>query len=137
MRFSRGETSSEGVNLTPLIDVVFLLLIFFMVSTTFTKETRLQLNLPEASEGVAAVDNPFEVAILETGKVRIGDSTIDLSERMLMIDALGELHLSHKGETLVLVADAQASHQSVITVMDVAGSVGITQVSMATVAIDQ
>jgi len=137
MKFSRSEASSEGVNLTPLIDVVFLLLIFFMVSTTFTKETRLQLNLPEASEGAAAVENPFEVAILESGKVRVGDRTIELSERTLLIDALGEMHLEHKGETLVLVADAQASHQSVITVMDVAGSVGITQVSMATVAIDQ
>lgn len=136
MKIARSQPQTEGVNLTPLIDVVFLLLIFFMVSTTFTKETRLELDLPKAEQGSAGQQSPFELVLSADGKVRIGDHRYDLAERVKIMSALGELKSSHPNTPLVLVADANASHQSVISVMDMAGKVGVSQLSLATVPID-
>ncbi len=137
MKFDRAQANAtEGVNLTPLIDVVFLLLIFFMVSTTFTKETRLELDLPKAEQGAAAQAHPFEIVLDSNGRVRLGDQRFDIDERVKIMSALGELKEQHPKTPLVLVADANTPHQSVITIMDIAGKAGISQLSLATVPID-
>ena len=137
MKFDRAQSgNTEGVNLTPLIDIVFLLLIFFMVSTTFTKETRLELDLPKAEKGEAAQSHPFEIVLDGNGRVLLAEQRFDLDERVKIMSALGELKQQYPDTPLVLVADANAAHQSVISIMDMAGKAGISQLSLATVPLD-
>ena len=69
MKFQRQRREEVNVNLTPLIDVVFLLLIFFMVSTTFTKETHLEVDLPEAAEATQLEEQPQTVDIIISAEV--------------------------------------------------------------------
>jgi biopolymer transport protein ExbD len=85
MRFRRGRQEEVSVNVTPLIDVVFLLLIFFMVTTTFSRETQLQIDLPESQSQVAAEDElPIEILIDRTG-------TYALNDRVLLKQDIGSL----------------------------------------------
>ncbi len=133
MQFKRQVKSEEGINLTPLIDVVFLLLIFFMVSTTFTKETHLKLSLPEA-QGDPAPDVPekIEVIIGAQGEFAINGETLvntQLDTLMAAIEATG------KGDTslpFVITADAKVPYESVVTAMDAAGRMGYVNLSMTT-----
>lgn len=124
------------VNLTPLIDVVFLMLIFFMVSTTFLREADLQISLPEASEEpVRANDRPVEITINRQGTLFIGgrplvNSQVETVARALR-DAIGERDAADV--RVVIRADSRTEHQQVVTALDAAGRVGLRQVGIATV----
>jgi biopolymer transport protein ExbD len=133
VQFKRQKGAEVSVNLTPLIDVVFLLLIFFMVSTTFTKETHISLNLPEAN-GEEQVDQPKQIEILIDS-----DGQYVISERSLVsntIDnikaALQEVSAGDATLPLIITADANTPHQAVITAMDAAGQLGFSQLSLTT-----
>jgi len=77
MQFRRQSQLEEGINLTPLIDVVFLLLIFFMVSTTFTKETHLTIDLPEASVGAEVVEQAaIDIVINSNGDYSVNGQAL-------------------------------------------------------------
>ncbi len=134
MKFRRQAREELSVNLTPLIDVVFLLLIFFMVSTTFTRETQLSVDLPEAT-GVQRdeVVKLIEVQVDETGSYRVnGRALVDTQIRTIQ----AAMYDVSKGDTtlpLVISADAQASHQSVVRVMDAAGQMGFSRLSIASI----
>jgi len=133
LKFRRQRSAELGVNLTPLIDVVFLLLIFFMVSTTFTRETQLTIDLPEA-EGTApeTVTQPVEVLVAEDGSYRVnGKPVADRRFRTLQ----AALYDTSAGDTtlpLVIAADAQAPHAAVVLAMDAAGQMGFARLSIAT-----
>lgn len=133
MKFGRIKKDHVEVNLTPLIDVVFLLLIFFMVSTTFTRETRLSVELPEAT-GVAALSTAkmIEVSIAADGTYVVNGERLARSDRDTLRTVL--LPLSQQGTELpfVIIADASATHQAVVTVMDVAGRLGFANLSITT-----
>lgn len=133
MKFGRPKKDAVEVNLTPLIDVVFLLLIFFMVSTTFTRETRLVVELPEA-DGVAAVAEArmVEVSVAADDSYAVNGERLTRSDRDTLRTLL--LPLSQQGTDIpfVIVADAKASHQAVVTVMDVAGRLGFANLSITT-----
>ena len=133
MNFRRQKSDSVDVNLTPLIDVVFLLLIFFMVSTTFTRETRLSVILPEA-DGVAVLagDEMVEVSIASGGEYAVNGERLVRSDAETLRSVL--LRFSQQGTDIpfVITADAQVSHQSVVTVMDVAGRLGFSNLSITT-----
>lgn len=133
MKFGRAKTDNVEVNLTPLIDVVFLLLIFFMVSTTFTRETRLSVELPEAT-GVAALTaaKMVEVSIAADGTYVVNGERLTRSDRDTLRTVL--LPISQQGTDLpfVIIADAAATHQMVVTVMDVAGRLGFANLSITT-----
>ncbi|XKE46762.1 biopolymer transporter ExbD [Halomonas organivorans] len=129
MRVPRTRREPVEVNLTPLIDVVFLLLIFFMVSTTFETRQALELELPESVTGVAAEVSPVTVVVTADGGYRLGD-------RILAADELGEA-LAAEAERarehgLVVEADARAAHADVVRVLDRAGAQGIRRVRIAT-----
>ena len=133
MKFRRQRTDEVGVNLTPLIDVVFLLLIFFMVSTTFTRETQLSIDLPEASGTVKeAAERQVEILIDEAGSFRVnGQGLVD--DRMRTLQAA--IYKISAGDTtlpMIITADAQSSHQSVVRAMDAAGQMGFVHLSIAT-----
>lgn len=133
MKFRRQRSEEVGVNLTPLIDVVFLLLIFFMVSTTFTRETQLSIDLPEATGKLKeAQDKQIEILIDETGSYRVnGKGLVD--DRMRTLQAA--IYKIAAGDTtlpMIITADAQSSHQSVVRAMDAAGQMGFVHLSITT-----
>lgn len=133
MKFSLDEDDKTDVSLTPLIDVVFLLLIFFMVTTTFNQHANLRVELPEASNAVQSrEENKIEIIIDKNGQYFIdGTSLLDQQSRTL-VNALGKIVQKNKSEKILIRADAQAPHQSVVSVMDAAGKLGLTQISIAT-----
>tara|TARA_R110000868_G_scaffold364037_1_gene626603 strand:+ start:144329 stop:144748 length:420 start_codon:yes stop_codon:yes gene_type:complete len=133
VQFRRQTNQEVTVNLTPLIDVVFLLLIFFMVSTSFTKETHLSLNLPEASgdESVVAVD-AIEVTISSSGNYAVNGRTLVSSNLANLQKALTEVSGGNIDLPLVITADAKTPHQAVITAMDAAGKQGFAKLSLTT-----
>jgi biopolymer transport protein ExbD len=134
MKFSRGGHHEATVELTPLIDVVFLLLIFFMVSTTFIRETQLKIDLPEASGELQEVGNDFiEITVDQLGDYAVNDRLLVNNEMRTLLNALREI-IQERGETgrVIVTADAKASHQAVVRVMDAAGRVGLTRISITT-----
>ncbi len=139
MKFKRQIGQEVSVNLTPLIDVVFLLLIFFMVSTTFTRESRLQLRLPEASgEAPISAEQILEIQVDQDGQYAIGgrvlsDTSLASLRKVLLSIAEGDLE-----RPLLVSADARAPHQAVVRVLDAAGQIGFSKLSLATVeAVEQ
>lgn len=135
MNFRRAHREEVSVNLTPLIDVVFLLLIFFMVSTTFTRETQLKLDLPESVTG-DPVDNrsleQIEVLISAAGEVVINGKALINPGLDTLQTALQRESGGDKGLPVVITADAMTPHQSVITVMDAAGQQGFSRLRLTT-----
>lgn len=134
MKFRRQTREDLSVNLTPLIDVVFLLLIFFMVSTTFTRETQLSVDLPEAT-GLQRdeVDRQVEILIDEQGQYRVnGRPLLDTRLRTLQA-AMYEVSQGDTTLPLVISADAQAAHQAVVRAMDAAGQMGFSRLSIASI----
>lgn len=133
MQFRRQTKNDEGINLTPLIDVVFLLLIFFMVSTTFTKETHLKVELPEA-QGQPSPDYPesIEILINSSGGYAVNGQALVNSKIKTLMTAIEE---KSKGKTdipFIITADAKVPYEAVAQAMDAAGRLGYTNLSMTT-----
>lgn len=119
------------INLTPLIDVVFLLLIFFMVSTTFEKETRIEVELPRA-EGVTDTSEPderLEILIDSTGRYYVNDQPVLDRYPETLSGAVAAAVADRSDLPVMIKADAQAPYQSVITAMDVLTRLGLTRMS--------
>jgi len=133
VNFRAHRREEVSVNLTPLIDVVFLLLIFFMVSTTFTKASQLTIDLPEATGNPAeSTGEKIEILIDEAGHYRVnGNPLIDTNFRTLQ-SAIYKVSAGDKSLPLIISADAQASHQSVVRAMDAAGQMGFVHLSIST-----
>ena len=133
MKFRRQTQEEVLVNLTPLIDVVFLLLIFFMVSTTFTQETRLAIDLPEASGEVQEqVQKQVEIVISKEGDFAVNGNSLVNSRLETLKTALGKVSDGDSSLPLVITADAKTPYQSVVTAMDAAGQLGFANLSMTT-----
>jgi len=133
VKFRRQRKTEQGVNLTPLIDVVFLLLIFFMVSTTFTKESHLVLDLPEAEGEVA--DTPpelIEVLIGREGEYSVNGKPLINRQIDTLMKALEEVSAGDSSTPLMITADANATHQAVVTAMDAAGRMGFIHLKITT-----
>ncbi len=134
MKFKRSTQDDLSINITPLIDVVFLLLIFFMVTTTFSRETRLLVNLPEANAELSEETeiNQIEILVTEEGSYAINgrslvNNQIETLMRGLEIESGGNQDLP-----ILLIADAEATHQSVVTAMDAIGQAGFSRLNIAT-----
>ena len=133
MRFRRQPKEELELNLTPLIDVVFLLLIFFMVSTTFQKESEISLQLPRASaEPPEDVPERLEVVIDAAGTFYVNDQELVRSDVESLQAALYELAGGDREKPVTIRADAQTPHQSVVTAMDAAARLGMLRMSIAT-----
>jgi biopolymer transport protein ExbD len=121
------------LNLTPLIDVVFLLLIFFMVSTTFEQQSKLKIDLPQAA--ASATEQKQEsviIAIDAKGRFFINDRQLVNTQLETLKIALRKTVGDNKDTPLVLRADAKTPHQSVVMAMDAAAQLGLTRLSIAT-----
>lgn len=133
MKFRRQKVDEEGVNLTPLIDVVFLLLIFFMVSTTFTRETHLSVDLPEAV-GQPSKENPkqIEILIAADGSYSVNGQSLVNNKIQTLMSAIDKLSEGDRKVPMVITADAKTPHQSVVEAMDAAGQLGFVHLSITT-----
>lgn len=132
MKFRQVRRELPALNLTPLIDIVFLLLIFFMVTTSFSRETRLLVSLPEASGSAENATESIEVLVDKEGGYaingrRLVNAEVDSLVRGLELESGGDVSL-----LVVLVADAEAQHQSVVTAMEAIGRAGFASLSIAT-----
>ncbi len=133
MKFRRQRKNDQGVNLTPLIDVVFLLLIFFMVSTTFTKESHLVLDLPEAHGKIEETPpQQIEVLIGREGDYSINGKPLINRQIETLMKALDEVSLGNSNTPLTITADANTTHQAVVTAMDAAGRMGFVHLKITT-----
>ncbi len=131
MKFKRQNKEELNLNLTPMIDIVFLLLIFFMVSTTFTKETHLDIKLPEASGEVAdAPDKMVEVVIDKSGQYSINGQSLVSNKILTLKQAIEKVSLGDHQLPFVITADALTPHESVVRAMDAAGQLGFSRLSI-------
>ena len=131
MKFKRQNKGELDLNLTPMIDIVFLLLIFFMVSTTFTKETHLAIKLPEASGEVAdAPDKMIEVIIDKDGQYSVNGQSLISSKILTLKQAIEKVSLGDHELPFVITADALTPHESVVRAMDAAGQLGFSRLSI-------
>lgn len=125
------------INLTPLIDVVFLLLIFFMVTTTFVRQAGLDITLPEAdAERSEQAPEILELAIDADGEYYLGEDALVNRQRATLIRALRDALDAVEVDGLIIRADADAPHRSVVRALDAAGAVGLDRVSIATLPDD-
>ena len=134
MKFRTRRRQGIEANLTPLIDVVFLLLIFFMVSTTFTHENQLRIELPEAEGEMPEAVARLDLVIQRDGAYSINGTSLTGRDLTTLVEALRRSAGSDLDQPLVISADAQTSHESVVRAMDAAGRVGLTRVRLASQA---
>lgn len=133
MNFRPAYRDEIDVNITPLIDVVFLLLIFFMVSTTFQKESELQVQLPEsATKSEQLSRGTIEIVINSSGEYFISGQELVNNKMSTLRSALRKVTEGRIDTLLVIRADGRAPHQSVVTAMDVAAQLGLMKLSIAT-----
>jgi biopolymer transport protein ExbD len=135
MNLSTRPREQPEINLTSLIDVVLLLLVFFMVSTSFLKATEIRLQLPQA-EAVPRVEPPTDIEIMISAT---GDYFVDGQELInrrpeTLQRALEQVAGDRRELPVTIRADGRASHQSVVTAMDIVGRVGFSRIMIATVS---
>ncbi len=133
MRLTSHSVEEPSIDLTSLIDVVFLLLIFFMVSTTFERQAALKVDLPEASEVAAPPVEPerLELVIDAEGRMYLNDRQLVDSSHATLEAAFTEAAGRRRDLPLILRADRQTPHHFVVTAMDVAAQLGFTNLSIA------
>ncbi len=136
MKFPRKAREPVDINLAPLIDVVFILLLFFVVTTTFTRETLLKVDLPQAVSGETTEERysiPLEILIGQAGNYAVNGKTLASSDLSALMAALLEVSEGDKEVPVTLSADAQAPHQAVVTAMDAASKLGFIHMRITTV----
>jgi biopolymer transport protein ExbD len=134
VKFKRNIKAEVGIDLTSLIDVVFLLLIFFMVTTTFTRQSNLLLNLPEADGSPAEEEAALRIEILvaRDGSYTVNGRALPDNSFATLTRSLEELSAGDTTIPVTLTADADTTHQSVVTALDAVAQLGITRLSVAT-----
>lgn len=135
MKLSLRPRIQPEVNLTSLIDVVFLLLIFFMVSTSFVKQSQISIQLPEAKNTSVVEEVPEQIDIMITadGAYLVNGRELINNRAETIRNALQKTSAGRNDLPLTISADANARHQDVVTAMDVAARLGFTKISIATV----
>lgn len=136
MKFRRKPRETVDINLASLIDVVFILLLFFVVTTTFTRETQLRVELPEAVSGLPAEDQQLkqlEITISAEGVFSVNNQLLEKNDVASVMDALQKESGGDTQMPLSISADGKTPHQAVITAMDAAGKLGFSHLRMTTV----
>ncbi|MBJ9978179.1 biopolymer transporter ExbD [Pseudomonas sp. S75] len=137
MKFRRNrQRENVDINLASLIDVVFVLLLFFVVTTTFTRETQLRVELPEASSGAPATPDDaklVEVTISADGVYSVNNHLLPKSDLTALTEALQRESGGDSTLPLAISADGKTPHQAVVTAMDAAGKLGFSHLRMTTV----
>ena len=135
MKLSLRTRTQPEVNLTSLIDVVLLLLIFFMVSTSFVKQSQIAIRLPQA-DSAAVVEEPpekIDIMITATGTYLVNGRELINNRPETIRNAVRKVSGGNNKLPLTISADASAKHQHVVTAMDIAGRLGFVQINIATI----
>jgi biopolymer transport protein ExbD len=134
MNFLRGRSQdAPEINLIPLIDVLLVIIIFLMLTTTYAKNSGLEINLPTADASKQAEPpNEISVAVTATGQVLINKAPLTNTDVAAISDALRRAAGSGKDPVIVINADAKATHQSVVDIMQAAQAAGYPHISFAT-----
>ena len=134
MRFRKPTVEPLEINLTPMIDCLLFLIVFLLLATSFNHFSRLNIILPEA-EGVALTEekNSIEVAVQEDGSYLVNGITLASSDEAELTNMLQQEAGSNRDMLFVIAADAYATHQSVVRVMDIAGKLGFLNLNISTV----
>jgi biopolymer transport protein ExbD len=134
MNFRQHVIDDVEISLTPLIDVVFLLLIFFMITTTFDRDAKIKINLPTTQNAAPEMQlESLELLIDSQGRYYVDGLEVLNNKPETLFRAMSQA-LDKRGNNppLVISADAYANYQSVVTALDIAGRLGLTNLSMAT-----
>lgn len=133
MKFRHGSRDEPEINLIPFIDVLLVVLIFLMLSTTYSKFTELQIKLPIAdTEQLRNYTREVIVAVSSDGRYMINKTAVQGRSIETLGAALADAAKAGKDSIIIISADASATHQSVITVMEAARRHGLTQITFAT-----
>lgn len=132
MNFRSRRVDDPDINITPLIDIVFLLLIFFMVSTTFKQEFEVGIDLPEASSEARLVNKTIEITINAKGQYFINQQQLVNTQADTLRRALAKVAGTERNIPVILSADANTPHQAVITALDAARQLGFSRLTFAT-----
>ena len=133
MNFRPDKEETTDINLTPLIDVVFLLLIFFMVSTTFQKSSEIQIDLPEATgKPIEAKEFVVEISIDSQGRYFVNDRVLVDKKLTTLKLAIQQTVEGKKDPRIVISSDKNSTYQSVVTAMDAVNQLGLNKFSLAT-----
>lgn len=133
MKFRRPRRSDISIELVPLVDVVLVLLLFFMVSTTFIRQSELKVQLPEADAKAQQMDNAvLEITISADGEYAVNGRLLIDNQLPTLMRALREAVGGDTSKRLVINADSDARHQSVVRAMDAAGQLGLVHLSITT-----
>ena len=132
MKFHRTPSPEPEINLIPFIDILLVILIFLMLSTTYSKFTEMQLTLPVA-DAQPQQDRPREiiVSVASDGRFSVNRTPVATRDVQGLSQALAQAAQRVEGPTLIISADAQASHQSVMMVMEAARRNGLNQLTFA------
>ncbi|MEN9464444.1 MAG: hypothetical protein RL217_625 [Pseudomonadota bacterium] len=133
MKFKRQHREAVEINLASMLDVIFILLIFFMVSTTFTKESHMTIDLPEASAASAANEKKsVEIVITGTGQYSVNGQTLVNQSLDTLKSALYKSLNGQEKLPVIITADAKTPHEFVVRAMDAAGQLGLVNLSITT-----
>ena len=135
MKLQNRSRDEPEINVISLVDVLLVLVLFLMVSTTFMRETKVSLQLPEAATEVAAAapSDRLEIMITQAGSYLVNGRELVNNERRTLRAAIERLTGEKRDLPVFIRADAAATHQSVVTAMDVAGQLGFVKLNIATV----
>ena len=132
---SRKSNDDPEINLIPLIDVSLLLVIFFMLTSTFMQEGRLKIELPQASLAPTGKQKsePLVVTVSQSGTYRVNDRELINNSPDTLRSAIMEVAGADRSKPVTVRADGRTTHQSVVTAMDVLGKLGFVRINIATV----
>ena len=138
MKFRKTQQDNTEINLTPLIDVVFLLLIFFMVSTTFNKESEISIQLPEASGQPLKSDKVvIEIEIDSQGQYYVNQQRVKNNKVITLKRAIRLVQGNEKNPQLIISSDRNTPWQAMVTVMDAARQLGLVNLTFATKQVEE
>lgn len=138
MKFTQEINDEVEINVIPLIDVILVLLIFFMATATFDQQTRMKLSLPQVSDSQMQSDKreSLVIQISADGRFFVGSNEILNARIETLMEALQRIAGDDREQAVMVRADAGAQHQYVITALDALGQLGFSQISIATTRAD-
>jgi len=122
------EEEESDINLTPMLDVVFIMLIFFIVTASFIKEAGIDVNRPDSFTAERQEDAAILIAISEADEIWIDRKPV---EPRAVRDAIERLHLENPKGSIVIQADEESTHETLVVVLDAAKAVGVGNVAIA------
>lgn len=133
MKFKRAQVEDIHINLTPMIDCLLFILVFLLLSTTFNQYSRMNLTLPDA-QGVPPkqYDHKIEVMVDSSGHYAVNGQALSSKDKADLSAAIKQMAQDRRDLMFIIAADAKATHQDVIRVMDTAGQLGFVNINIST-----